>query len=117
MAPMGYKPSLLNTFCAVMIGYLANLAFPRLGEVLKCTILGKYEKVPPDKLIGTILVERAVDVVSLAIVFVIALISQADVSGTMHSKQLMINSWQAQKVLLLSNFSCSLQLLLLFGWL
>lgn len=81
MAPMGYRPGLLNTFCAVMIGYLANLAFPRLGEVLKCTILGKYEKVPPDKLIGTILVERAVDVVSLAIVFVIALISQADVIG------------------------------------
>ncbi len=81
MAPMGYNPSLINTFCAVMVGYLANLAFPRLGEVLKCTILGKYEKVPADKLIGTILVERAVDVVSLGIVFVIALISQADIIG------------------------------------
>ena len=86
MAPMGYNPSLINTFCAVMVGYLANLAFPRLGEVLKCTILGKYEKVPPDKLIGTILVERAVDVVSLAIVFVIALISQADIIGA-YAKQ------------------------------
>lgn len=64
-----------------MVGYLANLAFPRLGEVLKCTILGKYEKVPADKLIGTILVERAVDIVSLAIVFIIALLSQADVIG------------------------------------
>ena len=86
MAPMGYNPSLTNTFCAVMVGYLANLAFPRLGEVLKCTILGKYEKVPPDKLIGTILVERAVDVVSLAVVFVIALISQADIIGA-YAKQ------------------------------
>ena len=86
MAPMGYNPSLINTFCAVMVGYLANLAFPRLGEVLKCTILGKYEKVPADKLIGTILVERAVDVVSLAIVFVIALLSQADIIGA-YAKQ------------------------------
>ena len=86
MAPMGYNPRFINTFCAVMVGYLANLAFPRLGEVLKCTILGKYEKVPPDKLIGTILVERAVDVVSLIIVFFIAVISQADIIGA-YAKQ------------------------------
>lgn len=86
MAPLGYFPRFINTFCAVMVGYLANLAFPRLGEVLKCTILGKYEKVPPDKLIGTILVERAVDVVSLIIVFIIALISQADIIGA-YAKQ------------------------------
>ena len=64
-----------------MIGYLANLAVPRLGEVLKCTILGKYEKVPADKLVGTILVERAIDVVSLLIVFIIAIASQATIIG------------------------------------
>lgn len=52
-----------------MIGYLANLAIPRLGEVLKCTFLSKYEKVPAEKLVGTIVAERAVDVVSLGIVF------------------------------------------------
>ncbi len=82
MEPMGYRPKLLNTFFAVMIGYLANLAIPRLGEVLKCTILGKYEKVPPDKLVGTILIERATDVFSLLIVFIIALITQASIIGT-----------------------------------
>jgi hypothetical protein len=81
MKPLGYNPSLLNTFFAVMVGYLANLAVPRLGEVLKCTILGKYEKVPPDKLVGTILVERAIDVVSLLIVFVIAIGTQASIIG------------------------------------
>ena len=81
MKPMGYSPRLLNTFFAVMIGYLANLAVPRLGEVLKCTILGKYEKVPADKLVGTILVERAIDVVSLLIVFIIAIASQATIIG------------------------------------
>jgi uncharacterized protein (TIRG00374 family) len=82
MKPMGYSPSLINTFFAVMIGYLANLAVPRLGEVLKCTILGKYEKVPADKLVGTILIERAIDVVSLLIVFIIAIGSQAAIIGS-----------------------------------
>jgi uncharacterized membrane protein YbhN (UPF0104 family) len=78
MEPMGYKPSIPNTFFAVMIGYLANLAIPRLGEVLKCTLLAKYEKVPAEKLVGTIVAERAVDVVSLAIVFIITLFTQSD---------------------------------------
>ncbi|MEO6730282.1 MAG: lysylphosphatidylglycerol synthase transmembrane domain-containing protein [Ferruginibacter sp.] len=81
MKPMGYNPRLGNTFFAVMVGYLANLAVPRLGEVLKCTILGKYEKVPADKLVGTILVERAIDVVSLFIVFIIALATQVNIIG------------------------------------
>lgn len=78
---MGYTPRLSNTFCAVMVGYLANFAVPRLGEVLKCTILAKYEKVPADKLVGTILVERAVDVLSFFIVIVISLLTQAKVVG------------------------------------
>ncbi|MFN8252846.1 MAG: lysylphosphatidylglycerol synthase transmembrane domain-containing protein [Ferruginibacter sp.] len=81
MASMGYYPKLSNTFAAVMVGYLANFAFPRLGEVLKCTILGKYEKVPPDKLVGTILVERAVDLLSFGIVIIISLLTQAKVVG------------------------------------
>lgn len=81
MRSMGYSPKLSNTFSAVMIGYLANFAFPRLGEVLKCTILGKYEKVPPDKLVGTILIERAVDMLTLFIIVIIALLSQAKIVG------------------------------------
>lgn len=81
MQPMGYTPSSLNTFFAVMIGYLANLAVPRLGEVLKCTLLARYEKVPAEKLVGTIVAERAVDVLSLGIVFLLALIFQFDVVG------------------------------------
>ncbi len=81
MQPMGYKPHITNTFFAVMIGYLANLAVPRLGEVLKCTILARYEKVPAEKLVGTIVAERAVDVISLGIVFLLALITQFDVLG------------------------------------
>ena len=81
MKPMGYQPRLVNTFFAVMIGYLANLAVPRLGEVLKCTILSKYENVPAEKLVGTIVIERAVDVVCLALVFLFAFIIQYELIG------------------------------------
>jgi hypothetical protein len=73
MEPLGYQPSIANTYLAVLIGYLANLAIPRLGEVLKCTLLAKYEKVPAEKIVGTIVAERAFDVLSLGIVFLLAL--------------------------------------------
>lgn len=42
--PIGYRPKLANTFAAVMTGYLANLAVPRLGEITRCTVLNRYEK-------------------------------------------------------------------------
>ena len=79
MEPLGYKPSIINTFLAVLIGYLANLAVPRLGEVLKCTLLSKYEKVPAEKIVGTIVAERAFDVISLGIIFLLALTLQFSV--------------------------------------
>lgn len=79
--PMGYKPSLANAFFAVMIGYLANLAVPRLGEVLKCTILARYEKVPAEKLVGTIVAERAFDLLCLILIFVLAFALQFHVIG------------------------------------
>jgi hypothetical protein len=79
MEPLGYTPSITNTFLAVLIGYLANLAVPRLGEILKCTILSKYEKIPAEKIVGTIVAERAFDVLSLGIIFLLALVLQFNV--------------------------------------
>lgn len=81
MEPLGHKPRIFNTYMAVLIGYMANLAVPRLGEVLKCTILARYEKVPADKLVGTIVAERAFDVLCLSVVILITILTQADVIG------------------------------------
>lgn len=76
MEPMGYRPDKANTFFAVMIGYLANQVFPRLGEILKCTLLARYEKIPADKLVGTIILERLIDGLCLLVVFSITLLIQ-----------------------------------------
>lgn len=81
MEPLGYRPSTFNTFAAVMIGYLVNAGVPRLGEVVKCTILSRYEKVRADRLVGTIVMERAVDAVCLLVVFIAALIFQGGIIG------------------------------------
>ncbi len=66
--PLGIHPTTTNTTFAVLIGYLVNLIPPRAGEVAKCTILAKYENVPADKMIGTIVAERVFDVLCLLIV-------------------------------------------------
>jgi len=76
--PLGYKPRTTNAVFAVFIGYLANQAVPRLGEVLKCTFLSRYEKIPADKLIGSIILERVIDALSLLFVFAITLVLQPD---------------------------------------
>ena len=81
MEPLGYFPSNFNTMAAVMIGYLANTAVPRLGEVMKCSILSKYEGLKADKLIGTIVVERLIDVTCLLLVFMLALVFQGHIIG------------------------------------
>jgi len=64
----GMKPGILNTTFAVLIGYIANLALPRAGEVAKCTVLAKYEKMPAHKMIGTIVAERAFDILCLIVI-------------------------------------------------
>jgi hypothetical protein len=65
----------------VMIGYMSNLAVPRLGEILKCTLLSRYEKIPAEKLVGTIVAERAVDLICLLAVTIITILLQVDVVG------------------------------------
>ncbi len=96
MQPMGYKPATVNVFFAVMIGYLANLAVPRLGEVIKCTLLTRYEKIPTEKLLGTIVVERAIDVICLIIFFFIAFATQYQVVGD-YGKQILLELFANKK--------------------
>ncbi len=79
--PMGYHPTVRNMFFAVMIGYFANLAFPRLGEVTRCGILAKYEKIPFHKSFGTVVTERALDFLIFIGLFFLMLFSQL---GTIH---------------------------------
>jgi len=71
---MGYKSKTYNAFGTVMLGYFANLGFPRLGEIVRPATLSKYENIPLEKNIGTIVVERVVDVVCLLICIALAVI-------------------------------------------
>ncbi len=76
--PLGYRPSLKNSFYALMTGYLANLALPRIGEITRCVALGKKEKIPVDQLIGTVVVERTIDFFSLMTIMMFLIVTSGE---------------------------------------
>ena len=73
--PIGCRPSLLNTFGSVVVAYLGNLAFPRAGEVMRCATLRTSERIPVEKSLGTVVTERAIDLVAFAIIIVVGLLA------------------------------------------
>ncbi|MGP8215941.1 MAG: lysylphosphatidylglycerol synthase transmembrane domain-containing protein [Bacteroidia bacterium] len=85
--PIDKKPGLANTFSAVMIGYMANYAVPRLGEVSRCGVLNRYEAISFAGLIGTVVVERIIDMLLMLLFFlVMLLLSFGKVYGIIKTK-------------------------------
>ena len=82
LRPLGYRPWFANTFMSILVAYFANLAIPRLGEVLRCTFLYRYEKVPVQKSLGTVVSERVVDMVCFVLLFVVSFLLEY---GTLHA--------------------------------
>lgn len=69
-------PLLQNTFYAVMIGYLANLAFPRMGEISRCGVIHKTDRIPLNQLIGTVITERLIDLLMLIVIIGLSIVLQ-----------------------------------------
>jgi len=78
---MGYKTRVSTTFYAVMMGYLANLALPRLGEVTRCGFLSKKENIPFNALFGTVVAERVFDLVVLIFIIGAVILVQIKLIG------------------------------------
>ncbi|WP_027001049.1 lysylphosphatidylglycerol synthase transmembrane domain-containing protein [Eisenibacter elegans] len=65
LSPLGYHPSLGQVFTAVMGSYVVNLVIPRGGEVYRCAVLMRSAKVPVTVSLGTLILERLIDVLIL----------------------------------------------------
>jgi len=55
-------------FAGVMFGYLINIPFPRLGEISRPMYVAKQLGESNSKLVGTIVIERLIDVISMFII-------------------------------------------------
>ena len=76
------KVSTFRLTLAVFVGYLANLAFPRLGEVVRCAVLKKTNQIPVSLSIGTVVTERIIDSLVLLFFLIIALLLEFDLIVT-----------------------------------
>ena len=88
--PLGYHPSRMVTFHAVMVGYLVNFALPRAGEFSRCAVLNRTNKIPFNTLLGTVVTERIVDLVCLIIAITLVFFIRIDFFGTFLSDTVFI---------------------------
>ena len=76
LRPLGYKTTLTNATGAVLIGYFANYGLPRMGEITRCTLVKKYDNVPFEVALGTVITERIIDMLLLIFIFFLTLLAQ-----------------------------------------
>ncbi|WP_400192718.1 lysylphosphatidylglycerol synthase transmembrane domain-containing protein [Hymenobacter sp. B81] len=60
-----HRTSFWNVYHAMMVGNLANLVLPRMGEVIRCSVLRRMGGVPVNVSLGTVITERIIDVLVL----------------------------------------------------
>jgi glycosyltransferase 2 family protein len=76
--PLGYKPKDSNSFFAVNISYLTNLWMSRMGEVVRAGTLAKYEGISTSRVMGTVIVDRLLDMLTLLLIVGFSFIIQFD---------------------------------------
>lgn len=84
---LGYKTRASSTYGAVLIAYLANCIFPRLGEVARCGVLKRKENIPFDKTFGSVISERIIDLLVLFGLAFLVIVFQWKLLGSL------ITSW------------------------
>ena len=103
---LGYKSSKINSIASVSVGYFTNLFIPRAGEISRCTALNQAEKIPGDKLFGTILIERVIDFIFLFALIILAFFLKLDdllkFFSTLQAHQTESNAANSKILILLS---------------
>ena len=79
LKPLGYKINFLNSFFAVFSAYLINLTIPRAGDVARASIISKYENIPFDKTLGTVIAERIADLICAFTITCFAIFLKKDI--------------------------------------
>lgn len=88
LEPLGYHPHKINAIGSVLVSYFANLGIPRSGEFVRAAIISRYEKIPLDKAFGTVVLDRMVDLISMAIIIFITILTQLSTFNVFYDKYL-----------------------------
>ena len=86
LEPMGERPRTSTAVHSVFLSYAASLIIPRIGEFTRCGVLKRYDGISFPKALGTVVTERAIDMLLMAIVCAITLLMQVDVFSTFFNR-------------------------------
>ncbi|MCF0187992.1 MAG: flippase-like domain-containing protein [Bacteroidaceae bacterium] len=78
LAPLGESPRLRTATIAIYLSYASSLIIPRVGEVLRCGVLKRYDGTRFTPALGTVVTERIVDMLTIGLIAVIVFIWQWD---------------------------------------
>ena len=79
LAPLGYRPKVGDSVDSIFVAYAANVLVPRVGEVSRCAVLTKYDRIPFSKALGPLVAERLIDMLLVAVFVCVMLLTQFDV--------------------------------------
>ena len=106
LQPLCARPRLAVALLSILIGYFANLGLPRVGELVRAALISRHEGIPVERVMGSIVADRAVDLLCLAIVLGFASLLEFDkIGGFVSSRGSLPTdaaSWAAVGVVLLA---------------
>ncbi len=92
--PLGKKPSLINMFLSVMLSYFANMGFPRIGEFVRAGVIAKYDDLPVEKVMGTVILDRLADLIIFIILCgVVAFFQWDNLMSALESQGVSSGGW------------------------
>lgn len=86
--PLGYKPHKYNAIGTILVSYFANLGLPRSGEFIRAAMISRYEGIPLDKSLGTVAIDRIVDLIAMGLIIVITVLTQIPAFSALYDKHL-----------------------------
>ena len=86
LEPTGEKPRTGTSIYSIFVSYASSLVIPRIGEFMRCGILKRYDGVAFSKALGTVVTERAIDSLVVAIMTALTLLLQMSIFGTFFQK-------------------------------
>ncbi len=94
LEPLGEHPRTIRCVYAVFVSYAANLVIPRVGELSRCGVLARYDGTGFAKSLGTVVAERLVDTLCVAVIAGVALLLQAQMfESFFHQTGTNVTAW------------------------
>ena len=79
LRPLGCEPRHSTATNAIFLSYATSLVVPRVGEVLRCGVLSRYDNVPFSRSLGTVVTERVVDMLIVLLLSAVVFVMQIPV--------------------------------------